>query len=166
MPPAGCARAPSSVSASVLTRTYLINVKRSERSISSGAKAQFLLAFDVGANAPTPKAPFMRWLLVVTALGCNAGQPGHVRSNLKIHAKEGGSNRESSCGDVSAGVRHREGGCSRRGRPYRQAARVFRRRPWAAHCEKRRGRAALHFGFTVARIAGVRCKGQTGSGDQ
>src|SRR5260370_259961 len=48
----------------LVSRTYLINVKRSERSISSGAKAQFFLAFDVGAKASTPKAPFMRWLLV------------------------------------------------------------------------------------------------------
>ncbi len=50
----------------IWARTYLINVKRSERSISSGAKAQFFLAFDVGAKASTPKAPFMRWLLVAS----------------------------------------------------------------------------------------------------
>jgi hypothetical protein len=36
-------------------RTYVINVKRTEKSISSGAKAHFFLAFDVGAKAPTPK---------------------------------------------------------------------------------------------------------------
>jgi hypothetical protein len=35
--------------------TYLINVKRTGKSISSGAKAHFFLAFDVGAKAPTPK---------------------------------------------------------------------------------------------------------------
>jgi len=41
-----------------LTRSHLINVERTERSISSGAKAHFFLAFDVGAKAPTPQALF------------------------------------------------------------------------------------------------------------
>jgi hypothetical protein len=43
-----------------LPRTYLINVKGTEKNTSSGAKANFFLALDVGAKAPTPKPPFMR----------------------------------------------------------------------------------------------------------
>ena len=46
-----------------VSRTYLINRNDRKRTTSSGAKAQFLLAFNVGAKAPTPSAPFMGWLL-------------------------------------------------------------------------------------------------------
>ncbi len=91
----------------------------------------------------------------LSGLPARFGQPAHVRSNLKIHATEGGSNRESSCGDVSAGVRRWECGCSGRGRPHRQAADFPRRGPRFARGQAGRGRAAVHSGFAVSRLAGV-----------
>src|SRR5260370_10270880 len=85
------------------TGTYLINVKRSERSISSGAKAQFFLAFDVGAKASTPKAPFMRWLLVVGRAAyysqpCEARNitPKSTRRKDSLKVAPGGAGDEGS----------------------------------------------------------------------
>ena len=39
-----------------MTRSYLINSNEGDKTISSGAKAQFLPELSVGAEAPTPVA--------------------------------------------------------------------------------------------------------------
>jgi len=54
----------------------------------------------------TPAGPDLlsRRILIRATERRNRGQPAYVRSNLSIGGEEGGSQREDSCGDVSAGV--------------------------------------------------------------
>jgi len=51
-----CLKPQKSCSRKCSTRGCLINSRRAKRRVPSGAKARFLLALNVGAEAPTPVA--------------------------------------------------------------------------------------------------------------
>src|SRR5258708_5702005 len=119
-PPADSAPVPSSACASASTNPdfLVVPIRNRRPKLAGGQRIQGTEAIlELGrgqASLPEQTA----YKLLGRALPFNpnrgtrnAGQPARVRSNLKNHATKGGANRESSCGDVSAGVRRWERGC-------------------------------------------------------